>query len=453
MTEKSIRKQFILCYSAFIANGMLALSIGSLLPFIRDSFSLDYAFCGLLVSLHSIGNLCSSFFSGALPLLIGNKKSILFFESFFPVSFLMLLLGNYRFALVFAFFTTGIARGAASNYCNTKINSIATGAAWALNCLHASFAVGAFVFPLILMLMTRNDSSNWIYACFFLAFLGVMTCLFYYLMPEEMASRKHGENHEEKRTSSSSHHSPSNSYSHEHDTPLTASSRDKKIDNKPSCHIDKPEKNSATAGSCLPHGNVTGKFPGTFGFFREPLFYICIGTLFFYLCAEQGVIGWMITYFKDTGLLQPNLAQVTASILWVMILLGRLTTAFLSTKIKKENLLPAMGVGIVLFFIVLILSKSTLPIIIGIMGFGFSMAGIYATTVSFAGELIKKYRLAWSFILTSASLGSIIMPTIIGVIAENFGIATGIGSIAIALFIDMICIMVLVRFVKREQEP
>ena len=417
MTDKTKRKQFILCFSAFVTNGMLALSIGSLLPFLRDAFGLDYAFCGLLVSLHSIGNLCSSFFSGALPMLIGKKKSILFFESFFPISFLLILLGNYRFLLVFSFLATGIARGASSNYCNAKINSIATGMAWALNCLHAFFAVGAFLFPLILMLMTRNESQNWVYACVFLTALGILTCLFYYLMPEDAESGSH-------------------------------SDKKKPVDKSSDISADQ-DMNPKTSGACPANERKTGKPAAAFGFFREPLFYICIATLFFYLCAEQGVIGWMITYFKDTGLLQPNLAQVTASILWVMILLGRLTTAFLSTKVKKENLLPAMGVGIVLFFIVLILSRTTLPIIIGIMGFGFSMAGIYATTVSFAGELIRKYSLAWSFILTSASLGSIVMPTIVGVIAENFGIATGIGSIAIALFIDMVCIMVLVRFVKR----
>ena len=300
-----------------------------------------------------------------------------------------MLLGGNKFLLAFAFFATGVARGASSNYCNTKINSIATGMAWALNCLHACFAVGAFVFPLILMMITRTQSAHWIYACMFLVVLGVLTCIMYYMIPEDQDDPE--------------------------DTGKSNTKRD---------------------------GN-------TFGFFREPIFYIVTATLFFYLCAEQGVIGWMITYFKDTGLLPPNLAQSTASILWVMILCGRLTTAFLSTKVKKENLLPAMGVGIVLFFIVLIMSKSTTPIVIGIMGFGFSMAGIYATTVSFAGELIKKYSLAWSFILTTASLGSVIMPSIVGFIADDFGIATGVGSIAIALFIDMIFIMILVRKVKK----
>ena len=84
------------------------------------------------------------------------------------------------------------------------------------------------------------------------------------------------------------------------------------------------------------------KKDGSFGFFSEPLFYLCVATLFFYLCAEQGVIGWMITYFKDTGFLPASLSQMTASVLWVMILAGRLPTAWLSTRMQKEKLLPIM---------------------------------------------------------------------------------------------------------------
>ena len=391
MNDDAIKKkQFILCCGAFIANGMLALSTGSLLPFLREANGLDYAFCGLIVSLHSVGNLISGFFAGTLAVMIGRKKSILLFETFFPISVLLMLSGN-RPLLAFAFLATGLARGACSNYCNVKINSIAPGIAWVLNCLHACFAVGAFVFPLVLMLFTRANNGYWVYACWFLTIVGVIAWILYFIIPED---------------------------------------DDKKTDSGETDAKDKVRE--------------------TLGFFKEPLFYICTATLFFYLCAETGVIGWMITYFKDTGLLNPNLSQVTASILWIMILAGRLTVAWLSTKYRKENLLPAMGIGIVVFFLVLIISKTTAPIIIGIMGFGYSMAGIYATTVSFAGDIIKKYNLAWSFILTIASLGSIIMPAIIGLIAENYGIAMGISSIAVALFLDMMCIMKLVTHVKKK---
>ena len=186
-----------------------------------------------------------------------------------------------------------------------------------------------------------------------------------------------------------------------------------------------------------------------FSFFKEPLFYLCTLTLFFYLCAEQGVIGWMITYFKDTGLLPESLSQATASVLWIMILAGRLLTAWLSTKFQKEWLLLIMAFGIVGFFLMLLLSSTTPLILFGIMGFGFSMAGLYPTTVSFAGSIIQKYALAWSFILTIASLGAIIMPSIIGKTAETAGIYYGMQSIIAVVVIDFICVVMLVAYIRK----
>lgn len=379
------KKQFLCSYGVFIINGMLALSIGSLLPFIRDARGLDYAFCGLIVSLHSVGNLISSFAAGMLPVAIGRKKSILLFNAFFAVSYLLIILGQSNICVALAFFMTGLARGATSNFCNAAINSLAPGKAWIINGLHAMFSIGAFLFPIFLTLLTMTDTENWIFACYFMLGMGILSWILYFLIPVD--------------------------------------------DDK----VVKQDKG------------------GNFGFFQEPLFYLCTATLFFYLCVEQGVIGWMITYFKDTGFLPASLSQITASVLWIMILAGRLTTAWLSTRMPKERLLLVMGAGLVLFFFLLLFSRSTPWIIIGIMGFGYSMAGIYPTTVSFSGALIEKYPLAWSFILTLASIGSIVMPSIIGKIAETSGIFFGMSSIVAVVFIDMACIVGLVVYVGRRR--
>ena len=88
----------------------------------------------------------------------------------------------------------------------------------------------------------------------------------------------------------------------------------------------------------------------------------------------------------------------------------------------------------------------------GIMGFGFSMAGIYPTTVSFAGFMIQKYRLAWSYMLTMASLGSIIMPVVIGKIAEQAGIISGMGTVAVVVVIDLILLTGLKIYIGRGKE-
>lgn len=278
-----------------------------------------------------------------------------------------------------------MARGATSNFCNTSINELAPGKASLLNGLHAMFAIGAFSFPLLLLALTTANVSNWIYACYFMLIMGILSWILYFIIPTS-------------------------------EDPI------------------KTKKDTPTSD---------------FSFFKEPLFYFCTLTLFFYLCAEQGVIGWMITYFKDTGMLPESLSQVTASLLWVMILAGRLLTAWLSTKIEKEWLLLIMSIGIIGFFLMLLFSSTTPLILFGIMGFGFSMAGLYPTTVSFAGSIIQKYALAWSFILTIASLGAIIMPSIIGKIAETAGIYYGMQSIIAVVVIDFICVVMLVAYIRK----
>jgi fucose permease len=77
------------------------------------------------------------------------------------------------------------------------------------------------------------------------------------------------------------------------------------------------------------------------------------------------------------------------------------------------------------------------------------MAGIYPTTVSFSGSIIAKYPMAWSFILTIASFGSIIMPSIIGTIAEKAGIAVGMSSVTLVVAVDMVFILVLCAYSRK----
>ena len=388
--EKRKKQQFIYSYVIFMMNGMLALSIGSLLPFIRDARGLEYTFCGMLVSLHSVGNLFSSFFAGALAVKLGRKRSILLFNAFFAISYLLIIFGGSSVSLVLAFMMTGLARGATSNFSNATINNLAPGQAWIINGLHAMFSIGAFSFPILLTVLTASSADRWMLSCYFLLSLGILSWLLYCIMPVDELSQK------------------------------------KDIGDK-----ERGSKN-------------------TLGFFSETLFLLCTATLFFYLCVEQGVIGWLVTYFKDTGLLDDSLSQIMASVQWIMILAGRLTTAYLSTKMDKSRLLRIMGAGLILFFIVLITGKTTPQIVIGIMGFGYSMAGIYPTTVSFAGNLIQKYPLSWSFMLTMASLGSIVMPSVIGRIAESVGIFYGMSSIVVVIIVDMALIITLTAYVRRR---
>jgi MFS transporter, FHS family, glucose/mannose:H+ symporter len=119
-------------------------------------------------------------------------------------------------------------------------------------------------------------------------------------------------------------------------------------------------------------------------------------------------------------------------------------------RFNKSKLLGLMGIGCLVFFVIVMLGRSLPLITIGIAGFGFSMAGVYPTTVSLSGEAIKKYPLAWSFMLTLASFGSIIMPSIIGAVAESAGLYAGMLTIVIAVVV--LLALITVNFIKHRGE-
>ena len=150
--------------------------------------------------------------------------------------------------------------------------------------------------------------------------------------------------------------------------------------------------------------------------------------------------------------MSPSASQIMPSSQWIMILFGRLTVAVLSTRVAKAKLLRIMGFGFTAFFFVLLFSRTTPLIVFGIVGFGFSMSGIYATTISFAGKLIEKYGMAWSFLLTMASFGSILMPIVIGAIADKAGIVSGMSSLVVVILIDICMILLLTTYANKHKE-
>lgn len=114
LKDTNKRKLFIFNYCVFMINGLLTLSVGSLLPFIRSARGIGYGFAGLIVSLHSVGNLVACFVAGALPAVIGKKKNILFFDLFFALSYLFIIFGKIHSGLQQHSFSRGLPEGQAA---------------------------------------------------------------------------------------------------------------------------------------------------------------------------------------------------------------------------------------------------------------------------------------------------------------------------------------------------
>lgn len=171
----------------------------------------------------------------------------------------------------------------------------------------------------------------------------------------------------------------------------------------------------------------------SYQFLKLKHFWIVSGILFFYLCAESAINGWIVKYFIDSDIMTREYAQMLASLLWAVILAGRLTCAFIGDKVPKKTLLLITSIGTVAFYLLLLSTQNIFVITIAIMGLGFSMAGIYPITVSTFGGTIKLYPMSMGVLLMLGGIGSIIMPIIVGYLSDNFGIWAGMSAIVVAI--------------------
>lgn len=188
----------------------------------------------------------------------------------------------------------------------------------------------------------------------------------------------------------------------------------------------------------------------SYDFLKDINFYISSGILFFYVGVEYAVNGWIVTYLKDTGIMSTSLAQKILSILWIVIIFGRLLCAHISKTINKETILLISSIGTMVFFTLFIMSSRLWTITFCILGLGFCLSGIYPTTIANAGDVLKGSGLAMGTLLAIAGLGGIIMPYITGVIAANRGITGGMTAIAVAIVFMILLSLINKLKVKRN---
>ena len=110
---------------AFMVSGATSLALGSLIPFLRDTYDLSYEIAGMLVSLQSVGNLVSVGLMGFLPVFLGRRKSILVMAIWMAMSYLLLTTSLGGAALLPALcFAMGVSKGGNANFANTMMSTL-----------------------------------------------------------------------------------------------------------------------------------------------------------------------------------------------------------------------------------------------------------------------------------------------------------------------------------------
>lgn len=377
---KDERYIILCCFFVFAVNGLYGMILGSLLPLISAEYHLTDMMSGTLLSVHSVGNLVSGFLAGILPVYLGRKKSIMFLCSFVTLGFLLMILTGNPGILLLAFLFTGISRGSIANFNNGMVNEVSDSSPSALGFLHSIFAVGALLAPYLVIISVKiMGNEGWkLSAAVIIALTIISNILFSRMKIKEKPKTKEKE----------------------------------------------------------------GKKAISYDFLKLKVFWINAGILFFYLCAESAINGFMVKYFVDTEIMSLRYAQVLASLLWIAILIGRLFITYLGDRVPKQMIQVVATISTTAFYVLLLSSRNQLAITFAIFGVGLSMAGIYPTTVSSVGQILKVYPMAMGVLLVLGQIGAIVMPIFTGALSDKLGIMAGMSAIIVALIL-MITLTVL----------
>ncbi|MBE5800997.1 MAG: MFS transporter [Clostridiales bacterium] len=378
--DQKRRTVLFTCFFAFFCNGSLSMTLGSVLPDLKAVYGLNDSVSGLFLSAHSAGNLIAGFLSGVIPLYLGEKRSIMMLSVLAFIGFIMMTLWGNPVWLLMAFLLTGLSRGSVTNFTNRMVNVLSGGNPAASNMLHASFAIGAIITPMAFLLL--RTWIGWQAGVCFVIVCGLISL---------------------------------------------NNLRRMKLDK------DRPDPGDKSNRSL--------------SFLRNPSFLILAMMMFCYLCSEYALNGWLVTYIQNKESLLNSFgvqgkalsqavaaySQSMATLLWTVMLAGRLLCAALSVKVSQKLLMLVSSFGAAIFFTLMLLGGSITAVTLAVAGLGLCMAGICPMIYSDAALFTNTYPLATGALLAIGSSGAIAMPTVVGVMAEKFGFTGGMSAIMVTI--------------------
>ncbi len=159
--------------------------------------------------------------------------------------------------------------------------------------------------------------------------------------------------------------------------------------------------------------------------FKIPGAIACLILFFSYCALELSASLWVSSYLVEVRDVTPELASGFASLFYIGLTVGRALSGFLAIKLSDRMLIRSgsalIGVGIFLLFF----PFSSLVSLVGFVMIGFGCAPVYPCMMHVTPELFGKERsqLMIGVQMASASSGMLLIPPLVGVIGDMWGMS------------------------------
>ncbi|MFN7948517.1 MAG: MFS transporter [Blastocatellia bacterium] len=173
----------------------------------------------------------------------------------------------------------------------------------------------------------------------------------------------------------------------------------------------------------MPHHRAAGEDkPAALQPWRQPLLPLVGLFIFLYCGTESSLAGWSSAYALRLGEAPGSIGALSPSIFWATLLLGRLIAPLALRRTTEERLMFGGLLLSLAGIVLLLLTSGVTGLLAGVAVAGAGMSCLFPTTIA----LLPKYFGAsaapvMSLIFALSSLGSAVLPWLIGLISTSLG--------------------------------
>lgn len=156
--------------------------------------------------------------------------------------------------------------------------------------------------------------------------------------------------------------------------------------------------------------------------------------IFSYVGTEQGVASWISQFLSDYHGMNPEVEGAKAiSAFWLLLTLGCVLGLGLLKLMDSKLLLKIFSFAAMVSLAIALFTPIGMIAFYGFVGVGFFASVMFSVIFSLALNSLKDHYGAFSGILCSGIIGGAIVPLIVGVLGDAFGLRGGMTFIFIPL--------------------
>lgn len=171
---------------------------------------------------------------------------------------------------------------------------------------------------------------------------------------------------------------------------------------------------------------------GSFAFLRKWRFYLYMLLLFTYVGTESGYNGWVVSYLTKAQLFADADAQFLLSVMWVAMIIGRISIALLARKNRTAMILLFEGIGVTAGAILLLAAGQPVVLASAVVLIGLSLSACYGMVLANASDLVAESSVVSGLMMSLGGIGATVLPLLVGIFAEKSGISTGMIILVIS---------------------